>query len=149
MLAQQRDLLPPSCWVSPDPKDVTNSSKVSHITPDRKKLHWLPIESCATFKTALLVYMFLHTCTPGYFAPFLKPRSSTYKTCSSTANSITLDIPQYISSLHKSTKHFSAIFNFDAPNIRNDLPVYIRSAPSLMSCGNRLKTYLSGKAYPP
>ena len=73
---------------------VTNSSKFSHITPVRKKLHWLPIKSSARFKTALLVYKFLHTGTPGYFAPFLKPRSSAYKPRSSTANSIILDIPR-------------------------------------------------------
>ena len=121
---------------------VTNSSKLPHITPVRKKLHWLPIESRAMFNMALLVYKFVHTGTPGYFTPFLKPRSSAYRACNYTANSITLDIPQYIPSLHKSTNHFSASFSFDAPKIWNDLPVDICSAPSLMSFRRRLKAYL-------
>ena len=103
------------------------------------------------FKMALLVYKFLHTGTPGYFTPFLKPRSSAYKTRSSTANSIILDILdiQYIPSLHKSTKHFSTSFSFDAPKIWNDLNDDIFSAPSLMSFRSRLKAYLFGKAYSP
>ena len=53
---------------------VTNTTKYSHITPVRKILHWLPIEHRSIFKTALLVYKFLHCGHPKYFAPFLKPR---------------------------------------------------------------------------
>ena len=43
-----------------------------------------------------MVYKFLHTDIPGYFAPFFKPKSSAYKTGSSTTNSSFLNIPQYI-----------------------------------------------------
>ena len=53
-----------------------------------------------------------------------------------------LDIPQYIPSLPKSTKHFSASFSFDALKILAN----IRSAPSLMSFKSRLKAYPIGKA---
>ena len=94
--------------------------------------------------TALLVYKFFQIGKPGYFAPFRK--LSAYKTCGSTANTIILDIPQYIPSLHKSSKPFSASFSFDAPKIWNDLPADIRSAPPLLSFWIRLKAYLFGKA---
>ena len=57
-------------------KIVLYSPKFSDITPVCKKLHWLLL---VMFKTTLLVYKFLHTGTPGYFAPFLKARSSAYK----------------------------------------------------------------------
>ena len=57
---------------------VINTTKYSHITPVRKILHWLPIEHCSIFKTALVVYKFLHCGYPKYFAPFLKPRQSVY-----------------------------------------------------------------------
>ena len=35
--------------------------KHSHITPVKKTLHWLPIKHHSIFKTALLVYKFLHS----------------------------------------------------------------------------------------
>ena len=54
---------------------VTKTTKYTHISPVRKiKLHWLPIEYHCVFKTALLVYKFLHSGTPDYFIPYLKPR---------------------------------------------------------------------------
>ena len=55
---------------------VTNTTKYSHITPVRKALHWLPIKYRSIFKTAVLVYKFLHSGNPKYFDPFLIPRHS-------------------------------------------------------------------------
>ena len=52
---------------------VANSTKFSHITPDRKELHWLPIKYCSIFKTAMLAHNFLHSGSPKYFEPFLIP----------------------------------------------------------------------------
>ena len=49
---------------------VTNTTKYSHITSVRKILHWLPIEHRSIFKTALLVYKFLHCGHPKYFCTF-------------------------------------------------------------------------------
>ena len=51
---------------------ITNCTKQScyqttrhtHILPVRKKLHWLPIEYRCVYKTALLVYKFIHSGTP-------------------------------------------------------------------------------------
>ena len=48
---------------------VSNTSRYTSITPVLKKLHWLPVEHCSVFKTATLVYKFLHTGFPQYFAP--------------------------------------------------------------------------------
>ena len=39
---------------------VANTTKYSHITPVRKALHWLPIKYRSIFKTAVLVFKFLH-----------------------------------------------------------------------------------------
>ena len=128
---------------------VTNTSRLSHISPVRKQLHWLPIEYRCIFKTALLVYKFLHTGAPGYFSPFLKPRQSVYKTRSSQADGVLLVVPQFTPSIHKSTKQFSASFAFDAPKIWNDLPAEVRSASTLLSFRRKLKAYLFQKAYPP
>ena len=55
-----------------------NTNKYSYITPVRKALHWLPIKHHSIFKTAVLVYKFLHSGNPKYFEPFLIPRHSAY-----------------------------------------------------------------------
>ena len=39
---------------------VANTTKYSRITPVRKALHWLLIKYRSIFKTAVLVYKFLH-----------------------------------------------------------------------------------------
>ena len=52
---------------------VANTIKYSHITSVRKALHWLPIKYGSIFKTAVLVYKFLHSGNPKYFEPFLIP----------------------------------------------------------------------------
>ena len=45
------------------------------------------------FKTALLVYKFIHSGTPDYFTPYLKPKKFTYMTRSSQSDGIILDVP--------------------------------------------------------
>ena len=50
---------------------VTNSSKYTRITPVLRKLHWLPVQFRSEFKLATLVYKFIHTGFPKYFAPYL------------------------------------------------------------------------------
>ena len=50
---------------------VSNTSQYTSINTVLKKLHWHPVEQCIVFKTAILVYKFLHTGFPRYFAPYL------------------------------------------------------------------------------
>ena len=47
---------------------VSNTSRYISIIPALKKLHWLPVEHCSLFKAAAIVYKFLHTSFPNYFA---------------------------------------------------------------------------------
>ena len=49
------------------------SKKYAHVTPILKQLHWLPVKYRCIFKTATLVYTFLHSGFPSYFEPF-EPR---------------------------------------------------------------------------
>ena len=97
---------------------VTNTIKYSHITSVRKTLHWLPIEHHSIFKTALLVYKFLHSGYPKYFVPFLKPRHSVYNTRKSQADGVFLGVPHFAPSVYKSSKHFGLSFAYDVPKIR-------------------------------
>ena len=52
-------------------KIASNTSRYTSITPVLNKLHWLPVEHHSLFKTATLVYKFLHTGFPTYFALYL------------------------------------------------------------------------------
>ena len=127
---------------------VNNTTKYSHISPVRKTLHWLPIEHRSIFKTALLVYKFLHRGYPKYFAPFLIPRHSVYNTHKSQADGVFLEVPHFATSVYKSSTHFGLSFAYDAPKIWNDLPDdVVHSTASLHSFRKKLKTYLFAQAY--
>ena len=122
---------------------------LSHTTPLRKALHWLPIRHRCIFKTALLVYKYLHTNCPKYFSPFLKVRQCAYNTRLSQSDGIILHVPQYQPSIYTSTKQFSLSFAYDAPKIWNELLDDVRSATSIASFRKKLKAYLFCQAYPP
>ena len=97
----------------------------------------------------LLVYKFIHTGTPKYFAPYLSIYHNTYNTrhCQSVANF--LNGPKFQPKIHKSTKQFGFSFAFDAPGVCNSLLEDIRASPTIASFRKKLKTYLYTKAYPP
>ena len=65
------------------------------ITPVLKKLHWLPVEHHSVLKTATLVYKFLHTGFPKYFAPYIYSNSSFYSTRCSQSGVISLSFPSF------------------------------------------------------
>ena len=110
---------------------------------------WLPVKYRCMFKTATLVYKFLHSGSPSYFQPFLSLSSCSYSTRRSHPELQYLTVPLFRSSVFKSVKHFDHSFAFDAPKIWNELPHDVRSAASVASFRKKLKTYLFAKAYPP
>ena len=128
---------------------VTNYRRYAHVTPILKQLHWLPVKYRCMFKTATLVYKFLHSGSPSYFQPCLSPSCSSYSTRRSHPDCQYLTVPPFRPSVFKSVKHFDHSFAFDAPMIWNELPHDVRSAASVASCRKKLKTYLFAKAYPP
>ena len=128
---------------------VSNISRCTDITPVLKKLHWLPVEHRSVFKTATLVYKFLHTGFPKYFAPYISSYSSSYSTRRSQSGGNFLVVPKFQPSVDKSIKQFGYSFAFDAPTVWNALPEEIRVSPSLASFRKCLKTYLYTKAYSP
>ena len=127
---------------------VTNHRKYAHVTPILKQLHWLPVKYRCMFKTATLVYKFLHSGSPSYFQPFLSLSSCSYSTRCSHPDRQYLTVPPFRSSVFKSVKHFDHSFAFDVPKIWNELPHDVRSAASVASFRKKLKTYLFAKAYP-
>ena len=128
---------------------VTNHRKYAHVTLILKQLHWLPVKYRHMFKTATLVYKFLHSGSPSYFQPFLSPSSCSNSTRHSHSDRQYLTVPPFRSSVFKSVKYFDHNFAFDAPKIWNELPHDVRSAVSVASFRRKLKTYLFAKAYLP
>ena len=130
-------------------KIVFNTSRYTSITPVLKKLHWLPVEQRMVFKTATLVYKFLHIGFSRYFAPYLSSYTSSYSTRRSQSGGNLLVIPKFYPSVHKSIKQFGYSFAFDAPTVWNAMLDEIRASPSLASFRKQLKAYLYTKAFPP
>ena len=111
---------------------VTGASKFTHITSSLKTLHWLHIRQQIIFKTLVLVYKYLTTGQPRYFAQYLTLYKSAVNTGCSNPQNLFLQVP-HCSSIHKSKVHFNNSFSYDAPKLWNDLPHDICSAPNL-SC---------------
>ena len=59
---------------------VTRSSKFSHITPQLKKLHWLPVRYRVQFKIGLITYKILNQGQPVYLRELMHPYSSSRNT---------------------------------------------------------------------
>ena len=121
---------------------VTGASKFTHITSSLKTLHWLPITQRIIFKIQVLVYKFLTTGLPKYFAPYHSLYKSAVNTRCSNPKNLFLQVLHYCPFIHKSKVHFNNSFSYDAPKLWNDLPHDIHSAPNLSCFKSPLKTYL-------
>ena len=120
---------------------VSGASRFSHIIPTLKSLHWLPVKQRIVFKTLILIHKYLTTGKPKYSPPYLPLYISSVKTRCSNPAKMFLKVPFYSSSFHKSKVHFNKCFSYDAPKLWNDLPLEIRTAPTLSCFKRRLKTY--------
>ena len=107
---------------------VTNSSKYTRITLVLRKLHWLPVQFRSEFKLVTLVYKFIHTGFPKFFAPYL----FTYRTTYNTRRHQSV-VPKFQPTIHMSTKQFCFSFAFDAPTVWNSLPEDICASPTIAS----------------
>ena len=119
---------------------VTSASKYTHITSSLRTLYWLPIRQQIIFKTLVLVYKYLTTGQPKYFAPYLSLYKSAVNTRHSNPKNLFLQVPHYCASIHNSKVHFNNSFSYDAPKLWNDLPQDIRSAPNLSKIASNYQT---------
>ena len=126
---------------------VTNLSKYTSITPVLRKLHWLPVQFRSEFKLATLVYKFIHTAFPKYFAPYLSTYRTTYNSRCSQSVANFFNVPKFQPTFHKSTRQFGFSFAFDAPTVWNSLPEDIRASPTIASFRRKLKTYRKGLSF--
>ena len=107
---------------------VTRSSKYSHITPQLKKLHWLPIKYRIQFKIGLITYKILNQGQLVYLRELIHPYTSSRNTRRSTPKLKLLHTPTFDRKVHKSVKYFSNSFSHYAPVLWNSLAFQIRNS---------------------
>jgi len=112
-------------------------------------LHWLPVRHQIHFKTASIIYKFLHTGVPAYFSPHLTRYTCQVNTRCSSPDNLYLHVPVYKPSVNKSKVHFHNCLSYDGTLLWNSLPHKVHSAPTVSCFGQRLKTHLFQDAYPP
>ena len=127
---------------------VTRSSKFSHITPQLKKLHWLPVRYRVQFKIGLISYKILSQGQPVYLRGLIHPYTFFRNTRRSTPKLKFLQTPTFDRRVHKSIKHFSNSFSHYAPALWNSFPLHVRNSPSIASFRKHLKTHLFSSSFP-
>ena len=127
---------------------VTRSSKYSHITPQLKKLHWLPVKYTIQFKIGLIPYKILNQGQPVYLRELIHPYTSSRNTRRSTPKLRFLHTPNFGRKVHKSVKLFSNSFSHYAPVRWNSFHFQFRNSPSVASFRKHLKTHLFNTSFP-
>ena len=127
---------------------VTHSSKFSHITPQLKKLHWLPFRYRVQFKIGLITYKILNQGQSVYLRGLIRPYTSSRNTRRSTPKLKFLQTPTFDRRVHKSSKHFCNPFSHYAPALWNSFPFQVRNSPSVASFRKHLKTHLFSSSFP-
>ena len=122
---------------------VTRSSKFSHIIPQLKKLHWLPVRYRVQFKIGLITYKILNQGKPVYLRELIRPYTSFRNTRRYTPKLKFLHTPTFDHRVHRSIKHFSNSFSHYTPVLWNSLLFQIRNSPSVASFRKHLKTHFS------
>ena len=127
---------------------VTRSSKFSHITPQLKKLHWLPVRYRVQFKIGLITYKILTQGQPVYLRDLIHPYTSFRNTRRSTPKLKFLQTPTFDRIVHKSSKDFSNSFSHYDPGLWNSFPLHVRNSLSVASFRKHLKTHLFSSSFP-
>ncbi len=119
---------------------LTNTRKRENITPVLVGLHLLPVEYRIQFKILLFVYKALTGLAPNYLSDLL----SHYHTIRPlrSSNALLLSVPKTRLKLKE-----DRAFSVAAPQLWNNLPLYLRSATSLQVFKSSVKTFLFKKAY--
>ena len=127
---------------------VTRFSKYSHITPQLKKLHWVPVKYRIQFKIGLITYKILNQGQPVSLRELIQLYTSSRNTRRSTPKLKFLHIPTFNRKVYKSVKLFYNSFSHYAPVLWNSFPFQIRNSPSVASFRKHLKTHLVTSSFP-
>ena len=113
-----------------------------------KALHWLPVKYRIKFKTCVHFFKTLRNCEPWYIKEYLKPYTCSVNTRWCNLYNKNLETIHYDSKMHKYFLQLSHTFSYSALREWNELPLKIRSSPSLSSIRKSVKTFFQ-LVYPP
>ena len=117
-------------------KLVTTTSRICHITPILKDLHWLPIKYRIEFKIVLLTFKCLYGLAPQHLVDLIAVAAqSRYNRRSRNAALLVPANARCLPTLG------DRAFQSAAPKLWNSLPAEIRNIQSLTSFKCTVKTY--------
>jgi len=122
---------------------IFKTCRQDHIQPLLRRLRWLQMPECVSFRLAVLVYCCLHGSAPGYLASDLQ-RVSHLNACRRLRSLTTSAL------VASHTVRFTIgdrIFPVTAASVWNSLSESVRSSPSLQVFRSRLKTELFARSY--
>ena len=120
---------------------VTRAGRFAPSTPPLShSLHWLPISFRIQFKILTLTHKTLSSGKPSYLANLIH--------LSTPNRYLRFNKGPLLSAPKSKPKTGTRVFSVCAPSLWNKLPLFIRSSESLTYFRQRLKTHLSGLAYP-
>jgi len=114
---------------------LTHTPKYDHITPVLQRLHWLPVNRRITFKILLMTWRALNNMAPAYIKDLLIAYIPS-RNLRSVSNML-LVVPRT-----RLKSYGDRAFSVAAPKLWNALPDNIRSAQTLSSFKQKLKTHL-------
>ena len=107
-----------------------------HTTPILRHLHWLPVRTRISYKTACFCFNAITSSTPAYVSHLLHLYSPS-RSLRSRANTRLLKIP-----LYKCKTKGDRAFSYFRPSFRNSLPLHIRIVTTIDTFESALKIYL-------
>ena len=115
---------------------VFNLMKFSHVTPLLRSLYWLPVAARIRFKVLILAYAAANKTAPHYLQDIIQAYTPTRPLRSAATGRLARPSGRATRSFR--LQSFSTL----APKWWNDLPIPIRTAPSLPIFHRSLKTHL-------
>ena len=113
------------------------TTRFTSSKPLLKRLHWLLLASRIDFKIATLTYKAVHLKQPPSLAKHLKLKSMHFNTGNN--DQLLLQHPPV-----GTNSYGHRAFSYRALTVWNQVPDFIRNAPSVMSFRKQLKTYYFG-----
>ena len=126
---------------------VTRTTKSKHITPVLQSINWLTIHQRICFKVLLLAYKIYHKLALVYLQDLVSFRSSSTSSSTRRLRSAATAHLQLCPGPRTVTRYGDRAFSSIAPQLWNNLPVDLRSAPTLDSFKTMLKTHLYNQSY--
>ncbi|KAJ8364882.1 hypothetical protein SKAU_G00137130 [Synaphobranchus kaupii] len=112
--------------------------KFLHVTPLLRSLYWLPVAARVRFKVLTLAYTAANRTGPAYLQDLIQNYVPARPLRSSTAGRLALPPLHVNGSRSSRLRSFSTL----APQWWNELPIALRSTPTLPAFRRGLKTYL-------